>query len=301
MDRKIVLAIDFNNIVFGSYYGAPLINSHGKNVNAIKGFFFKLKSLIDTFNPTYIVLANDLDRNKTFRRKMYKPYKAQRKPMDNDICEQMRIINRLCSLLGYPFINSEEYEADDILGMISRFATDNNMDTIIASSDRDMYQLITDTTFIFSPKNKELLDLNWLKDNYRLTPDQWIELKMLQGDRSDNIPGIPGIGEVTALKLMQQFGSIDGIYSHMSSHRPVIKKLLEDGQNILDITRTLVTIVTDYTKINLSEDNLKRGDVFEDEILNLIKELEIFSLFNVMKYSLISNDEKYNSYVNEYL
>lgn len=299
MERKIILAIDFNNIVFGSYYGEQLINSHGKNVNAIKGFFFKLKSLVDTFNPAYIIMANDLDRNKTFRRKMYKPYKAQRKPMDTDVVEQMRITSRLCSLLGYPFINNELYEADDILGMVSKFGADNNMDVIIASSDRDMYQLISDSTYIFSPKNKELLDLNWLQDNYKLNPQQWIELKMLQGDRSDNIPGVPGIGEVTALKLMQEFGSIDGIYSHIGSHKPGIKKNLEEGKDSLPITRELVTILTDYNKINLTEDNLKRKEIFEDEIYSLIRELEIFSLNNVMRYTLIGNNE-YNQLLNNY-
>jgi DNA polymerase-1 len=245
-------------------------------------------------------MANDLDRNKTFRRKLYKGYKAQRKPMDQDIVEQMRIISQLCALLGYPFINNETYEADDILGMVSRFGADNNMDTIIASSDRDMYQLINDSTFIFSPKNKELLDLNWLQDNYRLTPEQWIELKMLQGDRSDNIPGIHGVGEATALKLMQQFKSIDGIYSHMGYHKPALREVLTNGKDSLDLTRELVTIITDYTKINLTEDNLKRKEVYEDEIYNLIKELEIFSLINVMRYSLISN-ENYNDTYERYV
>ena len=106
MERKILLAIDFNNVLFSSYYGDKLINSKGENVNAVKGFFFKLKTLRDTFNPDYIVFANDISRSKTFRRKLYKPYKAQRKEHDPDVLKQMEYASRLVSLLGFPFINN---------------------------------------------------------------------------------------------------------------------------------------------------------------------------------------------------
>lgn len=291
MERKILLAIDFNNVLFSSYYGDKLINSKGENVNAVKGFFFKLKTLRDTFNPDYIVFANDISRSKTFRRKLYKPYKAQRKEHDPDVLRQMEYASRLVALLGFPFINNETYEADDILGMLSKFGNERDMDVIIVSSDRDMYQLVNDHTFIFSYKNRELIDRDFIYNNYRLTPEQWIELKMLQGDRSDNIPGVPGIGEVTALKLMQNFGSIDGIYSHMGYHKPKVKDLLNKGQSYLDLTRTLVTIITDYTKIDLKEKMLERDVCERNEVNNLIQELEIYSLFNVMNYCLFLNKE----------
>lgn len=291
MNRKLVVGIDFNNVLFGSYYGQPLINSKGMNVNAIKGFFFKIKSLKDMFNPDYIVLANDLSRDRTFRRKLYKQYKAQRKPHDPDIMTQMKYASRIAALLGYPFINNEIYEADDILGMISKYTSENDMDMIIASSDKDLYQLVSDKTFILSPKNKDLIDENWLMDNYRLTPQQWIELKMLQGDRSDNIPGIPGVGEVTALKLMQTFGSIDNIYSHLGSLKPTLKDTLLKGQSVLPITRELVTIITDYTKIEFTGEMLERKEVYIDELFEVLRDLELHSLFNVVNYSLLAEKE----------
>lgn len=291
MNRKLVVGIDFNNVLFGSYYGQPLINSKGMNVNAIKGFFFKIKSLKDMFNPDYIVLANDLSRDRTFRRKLYKQYKAQRKSHDPDIMTQMKHASRIAALLGYPFINNEIYEADDILGMISKYTSENDMDMIIASSDKDLYQLVSDKTFILSPKNKDLIDENWLMDNYRLTPQQWIELKMLQGDRSDNIPGIPGVGEVTALKLMQTFGSIDNIYSHLGSLKPTLKDTLLKGQSVLPITRELVTIVTDYTKIEFTGEMLERKEVYIDELFEVLRDLELHSLFNVVNYSLLAEKE----------
>ena len=180
MEKKLVLGIDFNNLFYGSYYGEKLINSKGMNVNAIKGFFFKLKLLKETFNPDYIVVANDLSRSKTFRRKIYKQYKSQRKDHDDDILKQLRYGQQLVSLLGYELINNEIYEADDILGMISKYIKENNMNMIICSSDRDLYQLINDSIFIFSPRNKELIDESYMLMKYKLTPQQWIECKMLQ-------------------------------------------------------------------------------------------------------------------------
>lgn len=291
MEKKLIIGIDFNNLLFGSYYGEKLINSKGMNVNAIKGFFFKLKALKDTFDPDYIVFANDLSREKTFRRKLYKPYKAQRKDHDPDVMLQMKYASQISALLGYPFINNELYEADDILGMISKYATENDMYFIIVSSDRDLYQLINDNVFIYSYKNKEVIDKQWMYNKYKLTPDQWIELKMLQGDRSDNIPGIPGVGEVTALKLMQQFGSIESIYSHMGYHKPGLREVLKNNESILPLTRELVTIITDYTKIGFTPDMLNPNERYEQEIYNILEELELYSLFNIMNYSLFIDKE----------
>lgn len=290
--NKVILGIDYNNNVFGSYYGEKLINSKNMNVNAIKGFFFKIKMLKDIFNPDYIILANDLSRSRTFRRKLYKNYKAQRKPMDPDIFNQMQYISQICTLLGYPFINNELYEADDILGMISKYASENGMTMVISSSDKDLYQLLNDFTFIYSPKQKEMIDKLWLYEKYKLTPEQWIELKILQGDRSDNIPGIPGIGEVTALKLMQEFGSIDGIYSHMGYHKPTLRQTLIDGKDVIPLTRDLVTIVTDYTKINFNGNMLNRNQIFYQEVYDVLEELELNSLFNIMNYSLFKDKEE---------
>lgn len=292
MERKLLLGIDFNNVLFSSYYGSPLLNSKGMNINAIKGFFFKLKLLKETFNPDYIVLSNDISRSRTFRRKLYKPYKAQRKVHNDDIINQMKYTMNISALLGYPIINHELYEADDILGMISQYTHENDIDMIIVSSDKDLYQLINDTTYIYSPRNKELIDMKWLYDKYHLTPDQWIELKMLQGDRSDNIPGIPGIGEVTALKLMQQFNSIESIYKHLGYIRPNIRELLKKGESILPLTRELVTIIKDYTKIDFKPQMIEPNERYEQEIYSIIEELEIYSLFNVMNYSLFIDKPK---------
>lgn len=294
--NKLVLGIDFNNLLLGSYYGEKLYNSKNQNVNAIKGFFFRLRMLKEMFNPGYIVFANDVSREKTFRRKIYSAYKAQRKAHDPDIVFQLKFASRLASLIGFPFINHDLYEADDVLGMISRFSEDNGMDFIIASSDRDMYQLVTEHTVVYNPRGKEIIDLNLMDERYHLNPQQWIELKMLQGDRSDNIPGIPGIGEKTAMQLMQQFGSIDNIYNNLSYLKPSLQDLLRNGRRSLPLTRELVTIVTDYTQINLSENDLQMKERFENEAYNLVRYLETESLFNVLKYGFFNDNNEEGFY-----
>ena len=286
-DRKTILAIDYNNVLFTSYYGEKLMNSQGQNLNAVKSFFNKIRSFKETFEPDYIVFANDLSRSSTFRRKMYPGYKAQRKPMDPDIFNQMKIASKLVGLLGFQFINNPLYEADDILGMIAHWGMDHDMDTVIISSDRDLYQLVSTHTYIMSPRNNDLIDLDYMHDMYQLTPSQWIDLKILQGDQSDNITGVRGIGNKTATQLMLEYGSVDNIYNHLSELKPNVRDNLINGRNDIPTTRTLVTIVTDYSKINLEESMLYRKAPFTTAIYSYLNEVELPSLIIPMKYSLL--------------
>ena len=286
--KELIIGLDFNNLVYGSYYGEKLINSKGINVNAIQSFFYKMKMLIENLNPNYIVLANDISRDKTFRRKIFPAYKSTRKPTDEDIITQMKYCSQLAALLGFPFINDPLYEADDILRMISKYATENNMEMIIISSDRDLYQLINDSVFIYSLKNREIIDRNWMYSKYRIYPEQWVELKILMGDRSDNIPGIEGIGEIGALKLLYEFKTIENIYSHLSSVKPALKDKLINGRDSIELMRKLVTIVTDYNLINFNREMIYRQNAYPDEVYGLLEELELNSLINVMRFSLLA-------------
>lgn len=286
MDKKLILVIDFNNILFGGYYGQVLKNSKGINVNAVKTFFFKLKMLKDTLNPHYIVMANDISRDLTFRRKLYKPYKANRKPHDPDIINQLKLGVQIAGLAGFPFINNELYEADDIIGMITTYAKEHDMDTIILSSDKDLYQLLHKGVYIMG-KGNEVIGEDWLMHQYHLTPEQWIEKKMLEGDRGDNIPGIDGVGEVTALRLLHEYNDIETIYQHIHHLKPSLREQLLAGKSRLPLIRELVTIVTDYTKIGLELNMMEMKTRYVDELFEVLDELEIYSLFNVFKYSLL--------------
>ena len=287
VQRKTMIGIDFVNVMFAGYYTGKLVNGRGQNVNAVKTFFFKLKSLKDLFNPDHIVTVSDVGRERTFRRKLYRDYKANRKPKDDDIMAQLKMASRLCALAGYPNLDNELYEADDILGMMSKYANENGMDMIIVSSDQDMYQLLGGTTYIYSPRGRELIDEAWLYEKYRLAPDQWVDLKMLKGDPSDNIPGVEGVGEVTALKLMHQYGSLDGILRHMNQLKPSLRESIKKWMDFMPVSRELVTIVTDYNLIGFTDDAVKMNEPWRDELFNELDSLELPSLTNVFKYSLI--------------
>lgn len=284
--RKLMVIIDFNNVLFSSYYGQKLINSKGINVNAVKGFFTKIKNIKDIFEPNYMVFARDVSRANTFRRKMYPAYKANRKPSDPDIIAQMKIAQQIVALLGLPLLWNDTYEADDIIGMVSKLGEDNDIDSVVISSDRDMYQLITNHTSIMSPRSSDIINIDYMMSEYQLTPDQWIELKMLQGDRSDNIPGIPGIGNKTALILMQRFGCIDNIYDHLEMLKQSIRDSLVLNKKSLPLIRSLVTIERDYTKIGLTLDHLKRTQTFHAEVWDILMKQEIYSLMDIMQYGL---------------
>lgn len=295
--KKIIMAIDFNNMAFSSYYGSHNINSKGISVDAVRAFFIKLKILKDAFDPDYLVFASDISRKLTFRRQLYPPYKAQRKPSDPIIINQMSLISTIIGLLGFQTINHPYYEADDILGMMSKFATDNDMYCILISSDRDMYQLVTNTVWIQSPRSNELVDPAFIQNKYGLHPNQWIDLKCLQGDKSDNIPGIRGIGESTALKLMHQFGSIENIYANLNNIEGRIRQCLINDQDKLPLTKELVTIVTDYTKIDLDINKIMRRPPMPYELMNTLENLELMSIQNIIRFSLLpQNNDKIEIY-----
>lgn len=300
-NKPIILIIDFANVVYSGWYSKPEINHNGYNVNAVMIFYNRLRALKETFDPTYLVLAEDMGRANTFRRKMYPSYKAQRKPLDPDIGQQMLIIRSLNQSLGFARISNELFEADDIVGMVAKWGDEHGFDSVIVSSDRDMYQLISSNTYVISPKDNTLIDLEYMKEIYNLTPEQWIELKILQGDGADNIPGIKGIGNKTALELMQQFGSIENIYENLQYIKPHLKELLIAGKNDIPLMRDLVTIITDYSKIELVESKLQRHELMYDTIDDIIQKYGLMpALSNVMTYSLYpQNFEKLEVFAND--
>lgn len=284
--KPVILVIDFANVAFGCWYSRPEFNEKGENVNAVLKFFQRLKSFKDIFNPTYLVFANDLGRDKTFRRRMYPDYKGTRKEVDPDIKNQTKMISKLCGLLGLPFINNELYEADDIAGMISRWGDSHGFNTVIVTSDRDLYQLVTENTTILSPKKNEFIDVNYILDNYGLTPEQWTDLKILQGDSGDNIPGIKGIGNKTALDLMNRYGSVDNIYAHLDDFSEKLREKLTIGWPTIPLMRDLVTIVTDYKLINLTEEMLWRRSVMTNDIESIIYNNGLHALYPAMYFGL---------------
>lgn len=281
---KLVIGIDYNNLLMASFFSKDLINSRGENVNAIKGFFFKLANIIDTYDPDFLVVSNDIGREATFRRKMYAPYKGTRGPKPEGLGNQLRYGTQLLELMGIPVLNNPNYEADDILGMLSRFAMDNEMNTILVSADKDYYQLVTDHVKVYSPRKGILVDKEWLYNEYGLSPEQLIDVKALAGDKSDNIPGAIGIGEGTALKMMRQYQSLDQVLFHAAVFPPKIRNALDFNKENIALSKTLGTIITDYNIIGMDIDMIsRRKDANISDAMALIKQLEVPSIIPIVE------------------
>lgn len=277
----ILLAIDGNSLLNRAFYGIKLLsNKKGQFTNAIYGFMKMLINLRDEVNPDAVVVAFDR-KAPTFRHEMYSEYKAGRKPMPEELFSQMPIVKELISLLGYRIIEIDTWEADDILGTLASGATEKDF-CYIATGDRDSLQLIDKNVHVLLATTKMgnvRYDTNALMEEYGVSPSQMIEIKALQGDTSDNIPGVAGIGPKTAGDLIQSYGSIDGVYEALPEMKitPKMREKLENGKESAYLSRKLGTISRDVPISKNYEDYLpfecKKG-----EAAKLLHHLEIFSL-----------------------
>ena len=229
--EKLVL-IDGNSIMNRAFYGIMgskmLMTKDGKYTNAVYGFLAILFKLMEEINPEYMVVAFDL-KAPTARHKLYEGYKANRKGMPEELAEQMPIIKEILRAMNIDIVEKEGYEADDVLGTLSRYGEAQGLEVTILSGDRDTFQLATDKVTIRIPRTKggktetDLFDREKIKETYGLEPKQLIDVKGLQGDTSDNIPGVPGVGEKTALSLIQKFGSIENLYEKVEKEEAGLK------------------------------------------------------------------------------
>ena len=287
--KKLVL-IDGNSIMNRAFYGImgskALTTKDGKFTNAIYGFLAILFKLLEDENPEYLGVSFDLSKP-TARHKLYEGYKANRHGMPNELEEQMPIIKDVLRAMNIDIIEKEGYEGDDIIGTLSRYGEQKGLEVIILSGDRDTFQLATDNVKIHIPRTKagktetEIFDRNKVKEVYGIEPKQLIEVKGLQGDTSDNIPGVPGIGEKTALTLIKKFETIDNLYKKLEEGESDLKgkqkEKLEQNKELALLSRTLGEI---NTKVPI-EDTLEELKVEE---WNKQKVLEIFKELNFKRY-----------------
>ena len=280
-----LVVIDGNNILNRAFYGIMgskmLMTSDGKYTNAVYGFLAILFKILDELNPEYLVVTFDL-KAPTARHKMYEGYKANRKGMPNELAEQMPIIKDVLRAMNIDIIEKEGYEADDIMGTLSRYGEKQGLEVVIVSGDRDTFQLATDKTTIKIPRTKagktETENFNRAKviETYGVEPKQLIEVKGLQGDTSDNIPGIPGIGEKTALTLIKKYETIDNLYKKVEEGTDDLKgkqrEKIVDNKELAYLSRTLGTINVEVP-IEESLENFKVEEWDKDKVLELFKEL----------------------------
>jgi DNA polymerase-1 len=249
---KLVI-LDGNSIMNRAYYGIrPLTAPDGTPTNAVYGFLAVLQNLADTESPDAVCVAFDLPAP-TFRHEMYDHYKAQRKPMPDDLGAQMPVIKSVLDAMGVKRLEVAGYEADDLIGTISKQCGDTGTDCVIVTGDKDSFQLITDKTHVRHVKTRlgqtETVeyDVPRFEEEYGFAPPLMIDLKALMGDPSDNIPGVPGVGEKTALDLVRRFGSVDAIYEKLPELdiRDNVRKKLAEGEENARMSYTLAKIDTD--------------------------------------------------------
>lgn len=279
MKEKILL-IDGHSILNRAYYGLPdLTNSEGLHTNAIYGFLNILFKILEEENPDYLTVAFDLSAP-TFRHKMYEAYKGTRKPMPGELREQVPVMKDVLEAMGVNIVSKEGYEADDILGTLAKKGEDQDMAVTILSGDRDLLQLATDCICIRIPKTKggrTTIEDYYAKDveeAYQLTPPQIIELKALMGDSADNIPGLPGVGEKTATKLLLEYGTAENAYAHVEEIKPKkAQNAFLEHYDLAVLSRKLATINTD-SPVELDREKARVHDFYTQEAYEFFKELE---------------------------
>lgn len=305
MSRLVV--VDGNSIMNRAFYGIMgskmLMTKDGKYTNAVYGFLAIIFKVIDDLNPDYIAVAFDL-KAPTARHKMYEGYKANRKGMPNELAEQMPIIKDILTKMNITIIEKEGYEADDVLGTLAKIGEAQGIDVTILSGDRDTFQLATNKVTIRIPRTKvgktevDNFDREKVIETYGVEPKELIEVKGLMGDTSDNIPGVPGVGEKTALNLVKQYKTIDNLYKELESGtaevKGKLKENLENNKDLAVLSRTLGTINVEVP-IDESMEDLKVKEWDNEAVLSTFKELNFnrfIDRFKLMDSHVANTTEK---------
>lgn len=290
MSEKIVL-IDGHSIINRAFYGVPdLTNAEGLHTNGIYGFLNIMFRILDEEKPDYLAVAFDL-KAPTFRHQMYEAYKGTRKGMPDELREQVPVLKEFLQAMGIPLLMKEGYEADDLLGTIARKSEERGMDAVIVSGDRDLLQIATDRILIRIPKTKrgttEIEDYHTqdVIEAYQVTPSQIIELKALMGDSSDNIPGVPGIGEKTATNLIVAYGNIENAYAHVEEIRPNrAKEALREHYDMAVMSKKLATICVE-APVEFDWEQARLTDLYTPEAYNWCKKLNFKKLLSRFEHT----------------
>ena len=278
--RDKLLLIDGHSMLNRAYYGLPdMTNAEGLHTNAVYGFLKILFKVLETENPQYLTVAFDVHAP-TFRHEMYADYKGTRKPMQQELREQVPVMKELLAAMGIRVIEQAGYEADDLLGTLSVRAERSGADVCIVSGDRDLLQLATDHVRILIPKTKktgteiEIYDADAVKERYLVSPKAFVDVKALMGDASDNIPGVAGIGEKGATKLIAQYGSLEEVFAHQEDVMPKrTRSALAGSEEIAYLSRDLALIRTD-APVEWELQEAKLGDFDTPEAYALMRKLE---------------------------
>lgn len=300
---KRVILVDGNNLMFRSYYataytGNIMRNSKGFPTNALYGFVSMINKIINEENPEYIAVAFDIGKN--FRKQKYDFYKEGRHETPDDLKKQMPIARKILEAMGIKYLELEPYEADDIIGTLARMADlDPEYDATIVSSDRDLLQLITSVVDVKLLKQTGYIKYNpdTFKADYGIDPIKIIDLKALAGDASDNIPGVKGIGDKTALKLLQEYGSLEGIYDNINNIKGKTREKLETDKENAFMSKEIATIFKDVP-LDLTFDDIKYNGADDAALSTIYEDLEFYSLLKNFERVQTKNEIEFQEIVN---
>lgn len=283
--RDKLVILDGNSLMNRAFYAIPLLtNSQGVHTNAVYGFINMLLKIKEDIKPNYIVCTFDKSAP-TFRHEAYKDYKAGRKKMPEELREQFPILKDLLSKLAIEIFEIEGFEADDLIGTLSKFAEKKDIEVYIVTGDKDALQLATDTTKVLFTKRgvteREIYDRQKVIDEIGVTPQEFIDVKGLMGDPSDNIPGVPGIGQKTALKLIKEYGSVENVLNNIENlkGKKLKENLIENSEQAI-FSKKLATIITNVP-IDMDLEKIKSKDEYDvDGVREIFMNLQFKTLIN---------------------
>ncbi|MBI5357555.1 DNA polymerase I [Candidatus Saccharibacteria bacterium] len=297
-ERKKFAIIDGKSVFYRGYYAMPnLSTKDGTPTGGVYGFAVMALEVIKRLDPEYVCVAWDKPKTNIRKRKeIYPEYKAGRKPAPPDFYEQIPLLHELLEAFGWPLYELDDYEADDIMGALAVQAREGGLDTLLVTSDLDMLQVINGNVHVYALKkglsNIELFHPESFEEKYGIKVDQFLDLKALKGDSSDNIPGAPGIGEKTAVELLKNYKNIDGIYNNLDNIKESTRKKLEDGKDLVKVSKKLAEIWTDAPiKLDLKEVDGSKCDPIK--VREVLQRLEFKTLARQLpKYMNVPEDEQ---------
>lgn len=294
MSKRLVV-IDGKSVFYRGYYAMPnLSTKDGRPTGGVYGFAVMALEIVKKLEPDYVCVAWDKRHtNIRARRELYPQYKGNRKPAPEDFYDQVEILLELLQSLGWPLYELDDYEADDIMATFATQAKAKNIETYLVTSDLDVLQLVNSHTHIYTLKkglsNIELFNVASFEEKYGVGAHQWIDVKALKGDASDNIPGVGGIGEKTALDLIDKYGSLEGVYEHLDELKPALRTKLERDKDMAFLSKKLVTLFTDAPlKLDLDKAKLQKG--VSPEFVSTLRKLEFRTLLRQAEEQLSKED-----------
>ena len=290
---KVIYLIDGSSYIHRAYHAIKnLSNSKGLPTNAILGFTKMLLKLLDDKSPEYIAIAFDL-KGPTFRHKIFKDYKSRRPPMPEDMVVQIPYIKNVVAGLNIKILEKEGYEADDLIGTVAALSEKQGFNVVIVSGDKDFKQLVSENTIIWDSMNERITDYKKIRSDYGIEPEQIIEVMALSGDKVDDIPGIPGVGEKTGMKLIQQFQTVENLFenTHKITKLPLRQKVEQFKDQVI-LSRKLVTI-DKAVPTNTTIDQLRLKDPEKKGLTDIFRALEFKSLMDRFSEKPVLSEKDY--------